>query len=119
MKLVIEVHEEVLEGIVFKNKNRINLKPSEIAILHGIPLDSIISDIETARNKDKLCEYPYNICIEKKKKKVDTEKSCRTCFWKNNDKYLYPCCECNRNYNPGYDKWDPNYRVEIGGDEKK
>ena len=38
MKLVIEIYEEVLEGIVFKNKNKISLKPSELAILHGTPL---------------------------------------------------------------------------------
>ena len=37
-KLVIEVYDEVLEGIVFKNKNKISLKPSELAILHGTPL---------------------------------------------------------------------------------
>lgn len=27
-------------------------------------LDSIIADIEAARDKDKLCEYPYNRCID-------------------------------------------------------
>lgn len=31
---------------------------------NGTPLDSIIADIEAARDKDKLCEYPYNRCIE-------------------------------------------------------
>lgn len=64
MKLVIDIYKEVLEGIVFKNKNKISLKPSELAILHGTPLDSIIADIEATRDKDKLCEYPYNRCID-------------------------------------------------------
>ena len=34
------------------------------AIKDGTPLDSIIADIEVARDKDKLCEYPYNRCID-------------------------------------------------------
>lgn len=38
IKLMIDIYEEVLEGIVFKNKNKISLKPSELAILHGTPL---------------------------------------------------------------------------------
>lgn len=38
MKLMIDIPEEVLEAIAFKNKNKLKLNPSEIAILHGIPL---------------------------------------------------------------------------------
>ena len=38
MKIVIDIPEEVLEGIIFKNKNELKLKPSEIAILNGTPL---------------------------------------------------------------------------------
>lgn len=34
------------------------------AIKDGTPLDSIIADIEAARDKDKLCIYPYNRCID-------------------------------------------------------
>lgn len=34
------------------------------AVANGTPLDSIIADIEAARDKDKLCEYPYNRCID-------------------------------------------------------
>lgn len=34
------------------------------AIKIGTPIESIIADIEQARDKDKLCEYPYNRCIE-------------------------------------------------------
>lgn len=58
MKLVIDIHEKdyksirhVPYGVVY-------------AVMNGTPLDSIISDIEAARDKDKLCEYPYNRCIE-------------------------------------------------------
>lgn len=34
------------------------------SIVNAIPLNSIISEIEQARDKDKLCEYPYNRCID-------------------------------------------------------
>ena len=64
---------------------------------------SLLSDI---KNAPPVAPLP-------KGKWVDSVKTCRTCFWENNNKYLFPCCECNRNYNPGYDKWDPNYRAEM------
>lgn len=67
MKLVIDIHEKdyksirhVPYGVVY-------------AVMNGIPLDSIISDIEAARDKDKLCEYPYNRCINIIKKAVGDE----------------------------------------------
>jgi hypothetical protein len=36
-------------------------------------LDRIITQIEQAREKDKLCEYPYSRCIEIIKKYKETE----------------------------------------------
>ena len=67
-KLVIEVYEEVLEGIVFKNKNKISLKPSELAILHGTPLPedatngdifkAMFSNLRICENRDNK-DYPY------------------------------------------------------------
>lgn len=48
------------------------------AFVHGknctsLPIESIIADIEAARDKDKLCEYPYNRCINIIKKAVGDE----------------------------------------------
>lgn len=43
------------------------------AVLNGVSLDSIISQIEQARDKDKLCEYPYNRCIEILRRAVDED----------------------------------------------
>lgn len=43
------------------------------AFKNGTPLDSIIADIEAARDKDKLCEYPYNRCIEIMRKAAGNE----------------------------------------------
>lgn len=44
-------------------------------VRRGTPLDSIIADIEAARDKDKLCEYPYNRCIDILKKEFHTYNS--------------------------------------------
>lgn len=67
MKLMIEIDEEVYSHAK-DIENRL-LTPNEESVLrdsvaNGTPLDSIISDIEAARDKDKLCEYPYNRCID-------------------------------------------------------
>ena len=43
------------------------------AFKNGTPLDSIIADIEAARDKDKIAEYPYNRCINIIKKAVGDE----------------------------------------------
>lgn len=43
------------------------------ALRLGTPLDSIIADIEATRDKDKLCKYPYNRCINIINKAVDDE----------------------------------------------
>lgn len=40
---------------------------------NGTPLDSIIADIEDAKAKDKLCEYPYVRCVEIIKKAMGHE----------------------------------------------
>lgn len=56
---------EILEH--FKEINFMYNNPNEHDTLsHMIDdlLDSIIADIEAARDKDKLCEYPYNRCID-------------------------------------------------------
>ena len=106
MKLVIDISEEYYNTIIKGVSEREVVPIGWISIKNGTSLDSIIGDIEVARDKDKLCVYSYNRCIDIINKKVEAVKTCRTCFWESNDKYLYPCYECNRNYNPGYDKWD-------------
>lgn len=72
MKIVIEIpnrYYEMLKDFNFEIINgRCNYKTIQFqvvnAIKNGTPLDSIIADIEAARDKDKLCEYPYNRCID-------------------------------------------------------
>lgn len=67
MKLVIEIPNEVyshakdVENRLLTPREEIVLQDS---VANGTPLDSIIADIEAARDKDKLCEYPYNRCID-------------------------------------------------------
>lgn len=70
MKLVIEMPEEDYRRL---KEDKYNEHPdsalTDLEILvnafhNGTPLDNIISQIEQARDKDKLCEYPYNRCIE-------------------------------------------------------
>lgn len=55
------------------NYERETLEMLITAFENSTPLDSIIADIEAARDKDKLCEYPYNRCINIIKKAVDDE----------------------------------------------
>ena len=43
------------------------------AIKIGTPIESIIADIEAAKAKDKLCEYPYVRCVEIIKKAMGHE----------------------------------------------
>lgn len=63
MKLIIEIEKEYFEmmkhGVEYGN----DFKPYKL-IANGTPLDNIISQIEQARDKDKIAEYPYNRCIE-------------------------------------------------------
>lgn len=77
MKLIIDIPKEMYEGYVVVSLGRGNGKTITDnllrAIKKGTPLDSIIADIESARDKDKLCEYPYNRCIEIIKKAGDKE----------------------------------------------
>ena len=70
MMIMIDIHEKDYQSIL--NSGHI---PYGVvyAIMNGTPLDSIISDIEAARDKDKLCEYPYNRCINIIKKAVGDE----------------------------------------------
>lgn len=76
MQLVIDMPDEVY-GHAKDVYNRTLTPNDEIiirdSIVNAIPLDSIIADIEAARDKDKLCEYPYNRCINIIKKAVDDE----------------------------------------------
>ena len=76
MKLVIEIPNEVYSHA--KDVENRLLTPNEEIVIqdcvaNGTPLDSIIADIEAARDKDKLCEYPYNRCINIIKKAVGDE----------------------------------------------
>lgn len=76
MNLIIEIDEEVYSHA--KDVYNRTLTPNEEiiirdSIVNAIPLNSIISDIEQARDKDKLCEYPYNRCINIIKKAVGDE----------------------------------------------
>ena len=72
MEIVIKIpnrYYEMLKDFNFEIiDGRCNYKTIQIqvvnAIKNGTPLDSIIADIEAARDKDKLCEYPYNRCID-------------------------------------------------------
>lgn len=108
MKLVIDIPNKVYSYVntqwrdLPRNDSPISIMCN--AIIDGTPLDYIIADIEVARDKDKLCEYPYNRCINIINK-TGSVKICKTCFCEDYNKNLYPCCECNRNHNRGYDKW--------------
>lgn len=61
MMIMIDIHEKDYQSIL--NSSHI---PYGVvyAIMNGTPLDSIIAEIEEARDKDKLCEYPYNRSID-------------------------------------------------------
>lgn len=75
MKIVIEIPDYTYESLC-DCEGTITIGESIVitkAIRNGTPLDSIISDIEAARDKDKLCEYPYNRCINIIKKAVGDE----------------------------------------------
>lgn len=77
MQLVIDI-SETLKGIADDEDGKTFSHIMWQAILmdsikNGTPLDSIIADIEAARDKDKLCEYPYNRCINIIKKAVGDE----------------------------------------------
>ena len=65
MKLIIDI-DDIIYKYAVNSKVLFDEYVSEvaIAIISGTPLDSIIADIEAARDKDKLCEYPYNRCID-------------------------------------------------------
>lgn len=68
MKLIIDIDDELYKQITNDSRvyviDDINSIFVENAVYNGTPLDSIISQIEQARNKDKIAEYPYNRCIE-------------------------------------------------------
>lgn len=73
MKLVIDIDKRYYEII----KHEVEAKHWDFfpftLIANGTPLDSIIADIEQARAKDKLCEYPYVRCVEIIKKAMGHE----------------------------------------------
>lgn len=75
MKLVIEISER-LKDIADKEDEKSFSDFAYVvmdSIKNGTPLDSIIADIEAARDKDKIAEYPYNRCINIIKKAVGDE----------------------------------------------
>lgn len=75
MKLVIEISER-LKDIADKEDEKSFSDFAYVvmdSIKNSIPLETIIADIEVARDKDKLCEYPYNRCIEILKKAMGHE----------------------------------------------
>lgn len=63
MKLFIEIDNDYYEILKHDVDKGMDYLPC-VLIAKGTPLDSIIADIEEARDKDKLCEYPYNRCID-------------------------------------------------------
>lgn len=73
MKLVIDIPNHVKNRLIFGVTYKDDLRIMVETITNGTPLDSIIADIEAARDKDKLCEYPYNRCINIIKKAVGDE----------------------------------------------
>ena len=60
MKVVIDIPEGMYQCV----KDDTYCGSFYLELKNGTPLDSIISQIEAARDKDKLCEYPYNRCID-------------------------------------------------------
>ena len=62
-------HSAILSGIYEFETIEMLIKAFE----NGKTLDSIIADIEAARDKDKLCEYPYNRCIKIMRKAAGNE----------------------------------------------
>lgn len=67
MKLMIEIPEEFYKTSCetgFLCWEWMSMLELTNAIKNGTPLDNIISQIEQARDKDKIAEYPYNRCIE-------------------------------------------------------
>ena len=76
IELVIKIDDEFNKNA--KSINWAVMRPElvddwEYIVAHGTPLDSIIADIEAARDKDKIAEYPYNRCINIIKKAVGDE----------------------------------------------
>lgn len=63
MKLFIEIDNDYYEILKHDVDKGMDYLPC-VLIANGTPLDRIIADIEAARDKDKLCEYPYNRCID-------------------------------------------------------
>lgn len=72
MEIVIKIPKEEYKNICLMSKDGIGMALYDW-IANGTPLDSIISQIEQARDKDKLCEYPYNRCIEIMRKAAGNE----------------------------------------------
>lgn len=75
MKIMVEISER-LKDIADKEDEKSFSDFAYVvmdSIKNGIPLDSIIADIEAARDKDKLCEYPYVRCVEIIKKAMGHE----------------------------------------------
>lgn len=80
MRLVIDIpeaiynHTQEYEVGGFNQENDIKLF---MAIKNGTPLPEhqgrIINKIEQARNKDKLCKYPYYRCIDIIKEEIKNE----------------------------------------------
>ena len=64
MKLIIDIQSDFYKNIERIKNGSIASQNILNAVKVATPLDSIIADIEVARDKDKLCEYPYNRCIE-------------------------------------------------------
>lgn len=68
MRLLIDIDDELYKQITNDSHvyviDDINSIFVENAVYNGTPLDNIISQIEQARDKDKIAEYPYNRCIE-------------------------------------------------------
>lgn len=77
MKIVIDVDEKDYDNII-ENKsdwfyNGCILRKIYNSLENGTPLDNIISQIEQARDKDKIAQYPYNRCIEILRRAVDED----------------------------------------------
>ena len=58
----IEILENDIEVCTIQQKEALDMAIK--ALEQTDTLDSIITQIEQVRDKDKLCEYPYNRCIK-------------------------------------------------------
>jgi hypothetical protein len=63
MRLIIEISDEYYNVLKNIESNKL-LSEVHRAIRQGVPVERVIEEIEQAKEKDKLCKYPYSRSIE-------------------------------------------------------